>query len=1006
MSKCYKCGAELSGGGKFCSECGASQDKASPLLGDRMSGISLSGKSLGFSLDILSGETLFNNRFTIDTRIGSGGFGEVYLAMDEDANHPVALKIVPPVDGEELMAAEQLRNEINLRRRINDFSHIIRVNDIYVDSNYKGLPLVLLSMEYADGGSLREWTKKSIGFVRKDDKRIEEALSYFRDACLGVKAIHDAGLIHLDLKPENLLVMDNTIKVSDLGLSRNYIQYAQNREVILKELGTPTYMSPEQFKSARQKDINHLSDIYTLGIILFELLDGHTPFDGTYDELKNKHLTFKPPSLDGALSPWGKIVDRCLSKNPSKRYPNIDDLISDLKRAETGDVLSVDVACECGHINDNEILKKCEKCNQDISHLFRRCPNCQRLNRLDVEICPTENLGCGYEVGRHFRIEGLLKKAHELKDIDPLEAIGHLVKVLNLDRGNREAKEMLRGVREIQEQIEDIIPEAEKAQKEGRLEDARRKWQDILSLATRHLLASEKKKELDELIEKYSRGYDLGFILMEQGEFAKARQLLNSCREMIPTRKETDIAFKELNEREQTYNRYLEEAKTDKRLKKLSSASKKLELCLGQASESKEVLRLNSDVDNDIESSEKLYHDAEHFLMEAKFEEVKYVVDEIINIRVDYEVLDPLVNDLIEKEEKYERAAKEWEKALETGIRDLKLAEEALKKALKICPDAKDADSLLKEVRKDKKSVKKLIKEAERKIASANFEEAAKKLEDATGIWRKAPNLDETKEKLKKIQDTYKKHIDKSDNAYEKEKDLSTAVKEVEAAIRTCPDSSEAKSLEREIINCQNEAKDLLEKAKSSIPKADFDNAKNNIKKAENIWPNIPGLKSNWLKIESVKREYKAFYDKSNSYFKEKKELNEALNNAENALKLCPESQLTKDLHRLINDEINRRREKKRKNKEDIKNFLLLILYCAIAAVAIYLLYITLSFLFEFFKPAFLFIGEIAKAIILFLWKIVLFLWKIIVGLIKLIIFLISALISGIIKLLELIGVL
>ena len=898
MSKCYKCEAELSGSGKFCPECGAPQEVAVPLSGERLSGISLSGESCTFTLGISGGETLFNDRFTIESRIGSGGFGEVYVAGDRDASNRVALKIVSAVEGEEATAAEQLRNEITLYRKINNFEHIIRPFDIYVDPDYKGLPLVLLSMEYAEGGSLRDWIRENINSIDQEDQRIE-ALRYFKEACLGVKAIHNEGLIHLDLKPENLLITNDRVKVSDLGLSRNYIQYVQNKEGILEEFSTPSYMSPEQFRSARQKDINYLSDIYTLGIILFELLDGHVPFDGAFDELKEKHLSYAPPSLDGPLAPWGRIVGRCLLKNPSKRYPSVEELLQDLERAEAGDVLSVDVACKCGHINVNKDLKKCEQCNQDISHLFRRCPNCQKMNRLDVEVCGD----CPFKVGRYFRVQDFLEQANRLRDVAPEEAIKRLLAVLKLEGGNREAKEMLPGLREIQEQIREIIPEAEKVQKEGRLEDSRSKWQDILKLAPRHRVATQKKKELYELIVAYNNNYDRAFTLMDQGEFSKARNLLNDCREMIPTRKETDSAFKEFNVREQQYNQSLEKARTEERVKHLSAASSELGLCLQQSRKCKEVLELKRKVDDDIETSERLYDNAAGFLEGAEFERAAKNIELIKNLRTDFEGIDELFKELNKKSKKYQKLKKNWEKAYSPEVKDLLLAEKELKKGLTLCPDAKDADKLLKQVRSDKKIANKLIKDAEPDILAADFGDASKKLDKARSIWPLAPDLTEVIKNLENIRKAYENHFNKATNSHQEEKDLDAALIYVSSALKLCPDSKDANDLEIKIAEDQKRAKDQLKKVPSLLPKADFEEANKCIKRTEGLWPKAPKLSRTRKDLQQTCKSYEDHISKATHFREKDKDLDAALKQVKSAIEVCPESDVAESLRNGIEED-------------------------------------------------------------------------------------------------------
>jgi len=282
----------------------------------------------GISLE--EGEELLG-RFVIKTSLGKGGFGSVYQAHDRERRDDVALKVVVSDSSQSEEAAQQLRQELRLRDRINDFSHIIRTYDIHT-VDYKGVSLVLLPMEYANGGSLRSWLR-----AHKNNKehRISEGLELFKQICFGVKAIHDAGLAHLDIKPENILLCgdgDNgTVKVSDFGISRNIEHFSMNVSSVTQAgLGTPYYMSPEQIDAPRQKDVGSCADIYSLGVILFEILDGDPPFDGTRKEVKKKHLGKEPPKLKDVDEIFASVVYKCLAKKAEDRFESVDAVLNAL----------------------------------------------------------------------------------------------------------------------------------------------------------------------------------------------------------------------------------------------------------------------------------------------------------------------------------------------------------------------------------------------------------------------------------------------------------------------------------------------------------------------------------------------------------------------------------------------------------------------------------------------------------------------------------------------------
>jgi len=285
----------------------------------------------GAHLDLSVGEILTDN-YKVLRKLGVGGFAAVYKVEDISLNRQKALKVVVTREDKAQHITELFWHEYSiLRKKINNTDHLIETEPPCC-CKYKGLSLILLPMELADGGALRQWL-----FHNRDvEKRMKTALKFFKQACLGIKAIHCADLVHLNIKPENILLVGEKAKIVVFGIGRyGASQFTNNPDQLLRQgIGTPQYMSPEQFHVARQKEVGPASDIYSLGIVLFELLDGDLPFDGTPIELRDKHLNIQPPQLTGRLGKWWPIVNKCLAKQPEDRYPNIDLLIADIEACQ------------------------------------------------------------------------------------------------------------------------------------------------------------------------------------------------------------------------------------------------------------------------------------------------------------------------------------------------------------------------------------------------------------------------------------------------------------------------------------------------------------------------------------------------------------------------------------------------------------------------------------------------------------------------------------------------
>jgi serine/threonine protein kinase len=344
----------------------------------------------GAGVPDLTGDVL-NDQFEIKRLLGRGGFGPVYLAYDRELQQEVALKVVAVQPGQGEAYRRQLSHEFQLRRKIHENRHVLQGSSP-VKVTHKGAELVLLPMDYAQGGSLREWMVEH----RDRKERETEGVELFRQACRGVAAIHEAGLLHLDLKPENLLLERRgkdawTVKVTDFGLGRDTNRLSMmSAELRQDGVGTPGYMSPEQIDTANWRDLDKGADIYALGCILCELLIDTVPYTGDNAKVKEQHRAGVKPKLKGLEGPFRDTVFMCIETDEANRPASIADLLHKIDGKEPsadGGSLPELVGCPLCHGSS----VPCYMCKGKGSELCGdEKPECSWCvgGKLGVDVCP------------------------------------------------------------------------------------------------------------------------------------------------------------------------------------------------------------------------------------------------------------------------------------------------------------------------------------------------------------------------------------------------------------------------------------------------------------------------------------------------------------------------------------------------------------------------------------------------------------------------------------------
>jgi serine/threonine-protein kinase len=271
----------------------------------------------------LIGKTI--SKYKIIEKLGEGAMGEVYLAEDSELKRKIALKFLISHYTSDPKVLPRFKREAQTAAAINH-PNIITVYEIGEYNNQ-----YFIAMEYIEG--------KALDKVLKENKlNFDEILNISCQVCEGLKQAHKKEIIHRDLKPGNIIIGENGwVKILDFGLAK--LKTASTLTSASSTLGTLNYMSPEQVRSA---DVDNRSDIFSFGIILYEMITNRTPFGGEYEaSVVYSILNENPEPLArykiGVSERLQQIVDKALEKDPETRYQHIDELLVDLKKLEEAD---------------------------------------------------------------------------------------------------------------------------------------------------------------------------------------------------------------------------------------------------------------------------------------------------------------------------------------------------------------------------------------------------------------------------------------------------------------------------------------------------------------------------------------------------------------------------------------------------------------------------------------------------------------------------------------------
>src|SRR5918997_1432270 len=266
--------------------------------------------------------TQLSGRYRLDAQVGTGGMSTVYRAFDATLERRVAIKLMHRDIAADSDQLERFRREA---RAVAQFSHphIVGVIDAGED---EGRPYIVF--EYVEGETLKDRIRRLGGLP------VDEAIAYAIEIARALGAAHGRGIVHRDVKPQNVLVdEEGSAKETDFGIARSMDDSGLTAEG--RVLGTTDYVSPEQ---ALGHEVNGQCDIYSLGVVLYEMLTGDVPFHGENQvSVAMKHVREDLPDLQArrpeASATLASVLDRMTDKDLGRRYPDVPTLVTDLEEA-------------------------------------------------------------------------------------------------------------------------------------------------------------------------------------------------------------------------------------------------------------------------------------------------------------------------------------------------------------------------------------------------------------------------------------------------------------------------------------------------------------------------------------------------------------------------------------------------------------------------------------------------------------------------------------------------
>ena len=314
--KCPQCHSDNTDTARFCSNC------AAPLPSAKEIPVT---ETLETPKEELTTGSIFAGRYQIVEELGKGGMGKVYKALDTELKEKVAIKLIKPEVAADEKTIERFRNELKFARKIRH-KNVCQMYDLNREEGTH-----YITMEYVHGEDLKRLIRKM------GQMSAGQVISIALQVCEGMAEAHRLGVVHRDLKPQNIMVdEEGNARIMDFGIARSVKGKGITGAGVM--IGTPEYMSPEQVEG---KESDQRSDIYSLGIILYEMLTGRVPFEGdTPFTVGVKHKSEAPEDPkkfnSGIPDDLNLIILKCLEKQREDRFQSTGEICSELTRIEQG----------------------------------------------------------------------------------------------------------------------------------------------------------------------------------------------------------------------------------------------------------------------------------------------------------------------------------------------------------------------------------------------------------------------------------------------------------------------------------------------------------------------------------------------------------------------------------------------------------------------------------------------------------------------------------------------